>query len=210
MIAQTALHAKKQILWVIDSGCSKHMTGEKRKFIELKKCKEGSVSIGDNTTIKICGKGILSLDGNKKKKDVLYFKRLKHDLLSVSQMCDNGHKVTFNFEGCQIRKNGKTIAQGVRIDSNLYNLCELKGNNCLISHVDESCLWNKRLDHVNLYNLVKTSSRGLVRNLPKITKPTNTTCKACQEGKQTRVKFPTKDYSTTNHCKQFTIICVIP
>lgn len=72
MISQTVLHAKKQILWVIDSGFSKHMIGEKRKSIELKRCKEGSVSLGDNTTINICGKGILNLDGNNKKKDFIY------------------------------------------------------------------------------------------------------------------------------------------
>lgn len=72
MISQTALHAKEQDLWVIDSGCSKHMIGDKKKFIQLEMRKGGSMSLGDNTTIKIHGKGILSLDGKKKTKDVLY------------------------------------------------------------------------------------------------------------------------------------------
>lgn len=71
MISQNTLHAKKQNLCVIDSGYSKHMTGDRGKFIELKSYKEGSVSLRDNTTIKIFGKGIFSLDGKNKTKDVV-------------------------------------------------------------------------------------------------------------------------------------------
>jgi hypothetical protein len=33
--------------------------------------------------------------------------------------------------------------------------------------------------------------------MPKITKPTNTLCKHCQEGKQTKTRFKSKEYSTT-------------
>ena len=33
--------------------------------------------------------------------------------------------------------------------------------------------------------------------MPQITKPTNTLCKHCQHGKQTKVEFKTKEYATT-------------
>jgi transposase InsO family protein len=36
-----------------------------------------------------------------------------------------------------------------------------------------------------------------VREMPEISNPTNTMCKQCQRGKQTRVEFRTKEYSTT-------------
>ena len=45
--------------WFVDSGCSKHMTGEKRNFVSLNK-KEGNVSFGSGST-KIVGKGIVTL-----------------------------------------------------------------------------------------------------------------------------------------------------
>jgi len=33
---------------------------------------------------------------------VLLVKRLKHNLLSISQLCDNGYNVTFNMDMCII------------------------------------------------------------------------------------------------------------
>ena len=62
--------------------------------------------------------------------------------------------------------------------------------------VDESWLWNKRLGHIKFDNLVKVSNLGAIRNLPKITKPSNPICRHCQLGKQTRIRFKTKEYST--------------
>jgi hypothetical protein len=65
------------------------MIGEKNIFVTLKKEKEGFVTfINDNST-KIIGKGTISL-GNKDvvDKNVLLVENMKHNLLSVSQMCD--------------------------------------------------------------------------------------------------------------------------
>jgi hypothetical protein len=42
-------------LWYVDSGCSKHMTGNKDKFLDLKKQK-GKVTFGDNSSSNILGK----------------------------------------------------------------------------------------------------------------------------------------------------------
>lgn len=41
------------------------------------------------------------------------------------------------------------------------------------------------------------SSKGCVKHIPKITKLANTVCDECKKGKQTRVSFETKEYSTT-------------
>jgi hypothetical protein len=48
------------------------------------------MSSKDNTTIKTCGKGTLSIYGILPTHDVLYVEGLKHNLLSVGKMCDNG------------------------------------------------------------------------------------------------------------------------
>jgi transposase InsO family protein len=44
---------------------------------------------------------------------------------------------------------------------------------------------------------LKVSKREAVKEMPHITKPTNTLCKHCQQGKQTRTRFKSKEYSTT-------------
>ena len=46
-------------------------------------------------------------------------------------------------------------------------------------------------------NLVKVSKREIVREMPHITKPTNTLCNHCQQGKKTKTGFISKEYSTT-------------
>lgn len=120
-------------------------------------------------------------------------KGLKHNLLSIIQMCDSGYKFTFDSKGCENRKekSERLVAEGKRIDGNVYNLKECHGSQCMIGQVDESWLWYRRLGHINFDNLVKVSSKGYVRHLPNITKPVNTICDEYQKGKKT------KEYSTT-------------
>lgn len=71
-------------------------------------------------------------------------------------MCDNGYKVMFNVEGCKIIKSRKVIVEGIRIESNLYNLSEVNVLNCMIGQVDETWLWHRRMGHVNFINIVET------------------------------------------------------
>ena len=45
--------------WYLDSGCSRHMTGDENLFQELDRKKSGNVSFGDNSKGIIRGIGIL-------------------------------------------------------------------------------------------------------------------------------------------------------
>jgi hypothetical protein len=73
------------------------MTGDKDKFLTLRKEIDESVSFENNDSAKIIGKGTVRI-GNKntKEENVLLVEDMKHNLLSVSQMCDQGHKITFD------------------------------------------------------------------------------------------------------------------
>jgi len=59
-------------------------------------------------------------------------------------------------------------------------------------------LWHRRMGHINFDNLVKLNHIQAARDMPKITKPANTICKPCRHGKQIRVRFKAKEYSTWN------------
>jgi len=98
MSVQVALHAQKnKDKWVIDSGSSSHLKGDGSNFITLKK-NEGSVTFGDNGSSKIVGKDTLSLDNEKAKVEkVMCVENLKHNILNVIQMCDQGNNLTFIF-----------------------------------------------------------------------------------------------------------------
>jgi hypothetical protein len=104
------------------------MIGDKDKFLTLRKEIDGSVSFGNDDSAKIIGKGTIGI-GNKNTKveNVLLVEDMKHNLLSVSQMCDQDHKVNFDSQKCEIRKegSGKLISTDARTSSNIYVLSEI-------------------------------------------------------------------------------------
>ena len=61
------------------------MIGDKNRFFDLKKIKDGSVTFGNNNSSKILGRGTVSL-GSKYEmaENVLLVEDMKHNLLSVS------------------------------------------------------------------------------------------------------------------------------
>jgi hypothetical protein len=80
---------KQKNPWYIDSRCSKHMIGDKSKFLTLSENKSGNVTFRNDAPGKIKGKGMIRLsNGNGKAQDVLFVDGLKHNLLSISQVCD--------------------------------------------------------------------------------------------------------------------------
>jgi hypothetical protein len=184
---KVALYAKDKISqWYVDSGCSKHMTGDQNKFLSLKKENKGKVTFGDDVSAKILGKGTISLGNDKtKEENVLLVENLKPNLLSVSQTCDQGHILIFYSKKCEIRKedSGKLVATATRTPSDVYILNTKKEEKCCMSQIDENWLWHRRMGHINFDNLVKVSNKGVVRGMPKIIKPSNPVCKHCQHGK---------------------------
>ena len=106
LIVQMAFKAqKKTVPWVPASGCSNHMTGDKEKFSKLQQYEGGSVKFGNNDGAKIYGKDTVQIMVSKiRSDDVLYVSGLRHNLLSVSQICDKGHEVIFTKNGFVIKK----------------------------------------------------------------------------------------------------------
>ena len=89
-------------LWYVDSGCSKHMTGDKDTLLNLKEHK-GKVTFGDNASGNILGKGSVNV-GKANAKNVLLVENMKPSLLSVSQTYDQGHIFIFDSKKCEIRR----------------------------------------------------------------------------------------------------------
>ena len=81
--------------WYLDSGFSKHMTGDKSKFLRISYKQEGYVTYGDNNKGRILGRGSIGDKDILVIHDVLYVEGLKHNLLSINQLCDKGYQVIF-------------------------------------------------------------------------------------------------------------------
>jgi transposase InsO family protein len=89
------------------------------------------------------------------------------------------------------------IATTARTSSNIYVLSEIGNEKCCLGKEDEIWLWHRRICHIHFDNHVKVNRREVVREMPRITKPTNTLCKHCQQGNQTKTRFKSKEYSMT-------------
>ena len=70
--------------WYLDSGCSKHMTGDESKLLNKTRFAVGKVIFGDGLSSQIIGKGTLQEDGLPIVENVLLVKGLKANLLSIS------------------------------------------------------------------------------------------------------------------------------
>nr|CAN81294.1 hypothetical protein VITISV_003263 [Vitis vinifera] len=78
--------------WFLDSGCSRHMTGDESKFAFLTKRNGGYVTFGDNSKGRIIGQDSIGNGTSSLIESVLLVDGLKHNLLSISQLCDKGFK----------------------------------------------------------------------------------------------------------------------
>jgi len=92
--------------------------------------KERKVSFGNDTHVAIKGKGFVLLKEKVKAWNVMSVDGLTHNLLSVSQMCDQGNEVVFRSNGCVVCEldRGETLIKGIRTPNNLYILKEDHNN----------------------------------------------------------------------------------
>ena len=80
-----------------------HMTGDRNKFVSLKEKKDGTMSFGNDGSPNVIGSGTVTLRIKYAlAKNVLLVKNMNHNLLSVGQMCDQGHTMLFNSTKCEI------------------------------------------------------------------------------------------------------------
>ena len=120
--------------------------------------------------------------------------------MSVGQICDANHNITFFSHHCEIRRNSsqKIIGKGTRSPGNVYVLDEIAGEKFSVGRSDNSWLWHKRPAHLNFDNWVKTGRTDAVRGMPRIPKPTNRLCGSCLHGKQVRTTFKPKIHQSTS------------
>ncbi|GKE03359.1 ribonuclease H-like domain-containing protein, partial [Tanacetum coccineum] len=160
---------------IVDSGCSRHMTGNKAYLAEYQDYNGGPVSFGGSKCY-ITGKGKIKtrkLDFE----DVCFVKEIQHfNLFSVSQMCDKKNKLLFIDTECLVLSPDfklpdenqvllRVPRQNNMYSFNLENIVPSGGLACLIAKatIDESNKWHRRLGHVNFKNLNKLVKGNLVR-----------------------------------------------
>nr|GEX71691.1 integrase, catalytic region, zinc finger, CCHC-type, peptidase aspartic, catalytic [Tanacetum cinerariifolium] len=150
---------------IIDSGCSKHMTGNRALLTNFVEKFLGSVRFGNNDFAVIAGYEDVVI-GSMTIKKVYYVEGLGHNLFSVGQFCDKVLEVSFRKSTCFVQiEDGVDLLTGDR-SSNLYTIA-LNGvtsnsSACLLAKASssQSWLWHQRLSHLNfttINNLLKNN-----------------------------------------------------
>nr|GFA78630.1 hypothetical protein [Tanacetum cinerariifolium] len=130
------------VLFIVDSGCSKHMTRNLKLLINFVEKFLGTVKFGNDQIAPILGYGDL-VQGAITIRRVYYVEGLNHNLFSVVQFCDADLEVAFRKSTCYIR--------------------DLKGNDLLTATSSQAWLWHRRLSHLNFDTINLLSKNDIVK-----------------------------------------------
>jgi hypothetical protein len=192
--------------WVLDSGCTQHITENGRMFTSIsdKGSECDKITFGDNSKGKVKGLRKIAISNYLSFSNVLLVEFLSYILLSIAQLCDFGLICKFSPKDVAITniKSDELIFKDFRY-GNLY-LVDFSSNNaslstCLFIKSSKGWLWHRRLAHIGMNQLKKLMKHDLVIGLKNdIIFEKNKLCSACQAGKQVGNTHPTKSVMSTS------------
>ena len=119
---KSAFKVMDTCLWYLDSGCSRHMTGNRSLFKVFESKNGGNVTFGDGSKSQIKRKGIISLPGLLDIANFLYVEGLRVNLLSISQIRDQDFMVLFSKGKFLVMDEfGKKLISGVHTLDNFMD-----------------------------------------------------------------------------------------
>ncbi|KAK2390880.1 gag-protease polyprotein [Trifolium repens] len=193
-IAHTAFRASSKEDWYFDSGCSRHMTGEERFLVDIKSYTSSYVTFGDGVKGQIMGVGKLTNNGLPKLDNVLLVKGLRANLISISQLSDQGLKVDFSKNECLVTNDkGELLMKGARSEDNCYLWVPqetTQSTTCLISQEDEARLWHQSYEHLSLEGMKNLVPKEDIRRPPKLIIEEGDICGEDQINKQIQKSYP--------------------
>ncbi|GJT58597.1 retrovirus-related pol polyprotein from transposon TNT 1-94 [Tanacetum coccineum] len=185
------------ILFIVDSGCTKHMTGNLKLLCNFVEKFLGTVHFGNDQFAPILGYGDL-IQGNVTIKRVYYVEGLNHNLFSVGQFCDADLEVAFRKSTCFVRDlQGNDLLTGSR-GSDLYTISLQETTSstpiCFMAKASptQAWLWHRRLSHLNFDYITFLSKKEVVNGLPKLKYVKDQLCSSCEMSKAKRSSFKTK------------------
>jgi hypothetical protein len=181
--------------WLIDSGCSRHMTGDRRWFSNLTRVMTKEyITFGDNGKGRVLSVGTVKVSDSVTLRRVSLVKSLGYNLLSVSQLLDEGFEVRFKM-GCSHVLDSRgdlvcTIVLEGQIFKADFSQC-VGSSRCLVVVVSvELWKWHRILGHLSFDLLSRLSGLGLVRGLPKLKYKKDLVCVPCRHGKMVAASHP--------------------
>nr|GEZ69321.1 retrovirus-related Pol polyprotein from transposon TNT 1-94 [Tanacetum cinerariifolium] len=194
-------HLVEIILFIVDSGCSKHITGNLKLLRNSMDKFMGMVKFGNDQFALNLRYGDL-VQGNITIKRVYYVKGLNHDLFSIGQFCDADLEVVFQKSTCYVRDlKGNVLLIGSR-GTDLYSITlqDTTSPNliCLMAKASSSQAWlyHRHLSHLNFDTINLLSKNdimiGFLKLKFKLKFIKDHLCSSCELRKAKQKYFKTK------------------
>lgn len=188
--------------WLIDSGCSTHMSCQRDWFCDFTQGFVGSVQVANGDILPVEGQGSIKLNiplGHGRSyrvllTEVLYVPSLESNLISVKQLTGNGLCVRFEGDSCVIKENNQTIVVAQCVDG-LYSL-DMSNFVVGTAFAAGFCIheWHVRLAHRNLADIHAMKLQGLrIKDCR-----CQDQCISCLKGKMHRNPFPKESAPVEN------------
>lgn len=186
--------------WLLDSGSSSHMTGNRNFLRDIKPC-EKKIKIANCDELRATAAGTAELEvivaGQRQKIDIidtLYVPGLATNLLSVERIASKDYRVQITKHGCEIfDPEGDRVATA-RATAGVYVMNLAHEQSYLAAEDDKrGNIWHRRLGHIGKNNTVI-----LANNFKDLKIKVNEKfCNICVQGKSAQKPF----YSSNKRAK---------
>ncbi|WVZ84403.1 LOW QUALITY PROTEIN: hypothetical protein U9M48_031440 [Paspalum notatum var. saurae] len=154
-------------VWIMDSGCSRHMTGHCKWFSSPNPVSTKEyITFGDNGQGKVMGVGSVSLSAKLSLREVAFVRNLGFNLVSVSQLLDEGFEVRFKKGACCVLDAERPLVDLTSVSGPARRLV-----------ASPSLIYGSGIGDLSL------SSMGLIRGLPKLRAEKDLVCHPYRHGK---------------------------
>lgn len=178
-------------LWLLDSGCSNYMTGNKQWFTDIDEDYQQTVKLGNNFKMAVVGRGNIRLHANgitQAITNVYYVPELKNNLISIRQLTGKGVSVLIQNGECRCYHSTEGLFLQTKMPASrmfaFHATLMSQVSTCFKTVVeDETHLWHCSYGHLNFKGLKTLKSKKMVTGLLEI-RTLSKLCKDCIMGKQ--------------------------
>jgi len=196
MTTKRQRNTQNETNYIIDSGCTESILMNKQSIQNYHPYNQ-TMSTADDGTLVCIGRGDLIINSSLTIHNVLYCPDATMNLLSGSQICDEGFTINIDQKSLYVMKRSTIILRASR-NGNLYQINIPNPAAHIVNSVTTSSrrteLAHRRCGHLHYQSLRLLShlSEGLILdNDPK------EMCKICSQTKATRHPFPPSDSHTS-------------
>jgi len=194
-VLQIGIQDQNSTNWILDSGCTTHMTSNAKLLHNIRPLAEEIIIRGaldkEVRIAKFEGDSYLDTRWRIKLQNVLLVPGIRRNLISARKLAKSGATIVTEGDTTEVYIRNELAMEFVQNQDRLYELTldqEIhECNHVAHSNDEEVIFWHQALGHLSVSGLKKLQNQGLI---PTDLKGDETIeCVACEKGKSTRKAF---------------------